>query len=76
VTTNHVRLVPFIEVELRLSALRCYWGGHMPAGDSHDIWLTYGGQAFVVPAIGRLRSCWEDDLEEIEGDLRAGRIGP
>lgn len=71
---SKVRLVPSTEVEARLKALRCYWAANMD--DGHHIWMTRAGTSFVVPAIGSTFGCWEDDLEEIEGDLRSGKIGP
>jgi hypothetical protein len=56
------------EVERRLRALGCYWGADMD--DYHQIWITAWGMHITVPMIGRDRLCPQEDLQEIEDEVR------
>lgn len=59
------------EVEARLHALHCYWGGDMD--DYHQVWITAWGYNFIVPMVGALRQCPADVLMDIEAEVRGMR---
>lgn len=60
--------MPAAEVEARLTALGCYWGGDMD--DYHQIWLSAWGWSFIVPMLGQYRVCPADVVLEIEAEIR------
>ncbi len=61
------------EVEARLKGLGAFWATNVD--DQHAVWMLPNGFQIWVPLVAPDATMYEDDLIEIEEEIRAAKYG-